>query len=50
MTLIHCAWLTMTSIAKHLLQTDDAKHRHFNVAEYINLIITNGLNNEAFPA
>ncbi len=31
--LIHCVLLTMTTIAKRLLQINDAKHQCLNVAE-----------------
>jgi len=40
MTLIHCMPLTMITFAECLPQTDDAKHWHTNVAEWINFIIT----------
>jgi hypothetical protein len=33
MTFINCMLLTITIIAKCSLQTDEAKHRHFIVAE-----------------
>jgi len=32
MTLIHCSLLPLVTIAKRLLQTDNAKHQHFGIA------------------